>query len=66
MSISTQIDALEQHLVQLNPYRALRLLNTLITNRTNSYEFAEANKLVALQSRIQTSVDEFLSGYKER
>ena len=55
----------EQHLNQMPPATALRLLSTAIANRIALGKLHEAGLLMHIQNRIQNAVDEFRSAYKE-
>lgn len=65
MATINRIIEWEQHLNQMPPATALRLLSTAIANRIALGKLHEAGLLMHIQTRIQNAVDEFRAAYKE-
>ena len=65
MATINRIIEWEQHLNQMPPERALRLLGTAIANRIKLNNFHEAGILMHIQNRILAAVAEFKAGSQE-
>lgn len=62
MATINRIVQWEQHLNQMPPERALRLLGTAIANRIALNNMHEAGLLMHIQNRILAAVAEFKAG----
>lgn len=65
MATINRIVEWEQHLNQMPPANALRLLSTAIANRIALGNMYEAGLLMHIQNRIEAAVEEFKQGHKE-
>lgn len=62
MTTINRIVEWEQHLNQMPPHRALRLVGTAIANRIALGNMHEAGLLMHIQNRILAAVQEFKEG----
>lgn len=62
MTTINRIVEWEQHLNQMPPHRALRLVGTAIANRIALGNMHEAGLLLHIQNRILAAVQEFKEG----